>query len=155
MMMYSLMRTRQAAPAKPSSPPPRPVRTRSKAASEAAAEGKEEKYDEGGGMDTTDDGDSKRSGPRLRSSSLSLGPEDFSEERKKGKREEKEDEDDEVLGVADALADFEFEASNSGSDDAADESYRPPKTRHQHPTPPTRPKGGEKTRTRGEDGRSM
>lgn len=132
--MYSFMRTRQAAPAKASSPPPRPVRTRSKAASEAAAEGKEEKDDEGGGMDTTDNGDSKRSGQRLRSSSLSLGHDDFGEERKKGKREGKEDEDDEVLGVAEELAAFEFEANNSGSDGDADEPYRPPKTRHQRPS---------------------
>ena len=127
------MQTRQAASTGASSPPTEPVRTRSKAASEAAAEGKEEKDDEGGGMDTADDEEAKPSGPRLRSSGLSLRPDDFAEDRKKGKGEEKEGEDDEVLQAAKALADFEFEASNSGSDDDADESYRPPKTRHRHP----------------------
>jgi len=58
------MQPRQAAPARASSPPAQPIRTRSKAASEAAAEGKEEKDDEGGGMDTAEDEDVKGSGPR-------------------------------------------------------------------------------------------
>ena len=81
-MMYSFMQPRQAAPARASSPPAQPIRTRSKAASEAAAEGTEEKDDEGGGMDTAEDEEVKRSGPRLRSSGLSLGPDDFAEEQK-------------------------------------------------------------------------
>ena len=35
-----------------------------------------------------------------------------------------------MLRAADALADFEFEAGNSASNDDADEPYRPPKPRH-------------------------
>jgi len=108
----------------------RPIRTRSM----AAAEGKDEKDDEGGAMDTAPDEDVKPSGPRLRSSGLSLGPDDFADEREKGKREQQDEDDEEVLRVAEVLADFEFEASNSGSDDDADESYRPPKARQRQPS---------------------
>ena len=94
----------------------------------AAAEGKDEKDNEGGAMDTAPDEDVKHSGPRLRSSGLSLGPDNFADAREKGKREQQEDDDEEVLRVAEVLADFEFEASNSASDDDADESYRPPQS---------------------------
>jgi hypothetical protein len=126
MVVYSFMRTRQAAAADASSPPSRPIRTRSMAASEAAAEGKDEKDEEGGAMDTAPDEDVNRSGPRLRSSGLSLGPDDFAAERAKGKREQKDEDDEEALRAAEVLADFEFEASN--------ESYRPPKARQLQPS---------------------